>query len=266
MKIIFVLFLILCGCASRMNSVPDDSNKKGSFEYCGGTLWGYVVPIGPRQDKSWWTKDFNDPMPRMAVYLHMHSMLEKDPKHALALQIALRTREDLSIQIPNSTVTVQIDKKETKFKFDFIVTEAALRPDQIYTGPEYDFKLIDGKDNKWQVTRKNKFFYLIKEEVREEIFPSDKTQKLSSAPVNVKLDKKHYGEVYLLSEENIWPANEDLKNATISITTPQMIVNGTTYEPRKFTFEMNYDKVKKRVGDSDYVRCPSTEMIFFHNN
>jgi len=259
--------LFVTGCVSRSHVVPQDSNTSGAFEYCGGTLWGYVVPVGPRQDKSWWNKDLSDPKPLLGVFLHMHSVLEKDPKHTLELHFAIRTREDLSIQIPDPIVTIKMDgTNEKKVKMNLVLTEEALRPDQIYRGPEYDFKLIDPKSNKWLITKKNKWLYLIKDDEREEILPVDRVQNITTAPINVKLDKRHFGEIFVLGAENIWPVGQSLKDAVITVTTPRLMLNGASYEARTFTFNMSYEKVKRLVGDRDYVKCPSTEMIFHSND
>lgn len=125
-KLVLAIFLYLCSCASS-HSIPDDSNSKHAISYCGGELWGYVLPIGSRKSTGFWNKKFEDQKPLLAVFLHMHSILEKDPEHSLTFHFALRTKEDISIQFPEKEISVlQSGTKEKTFKMDLVINEDAL--------------------------------------------------------------------------------------------------------------------------------------------
>lgn len=80
----------------------------------------------------------------------------------------------------------------------------------------------------------------------------------------MKFDKTRYKQIYVLSSVNIWPKNEPLKDTTITIQLPSFNLNGTTYPAQIFSFNTNYEEVRK--NRTSYGLCPSTEEIFRFND
>lgn len=265
---IILVSLFLCSCAShRTHEVSHDPALKRSYEYCKGGLWGYMMPIGPRQDKPWWNRSFHDPKPLLATFLMLHSALEPSPLDALNFNFIIHANEDMSVQMTDQTLKVRIDDmKEVKIKMDLVFTEQVKLPDELYPYPRYNISLIDSATNKWRVAKLNRWFYLLEDSVEEIILPNSKHHKLDTKTLSVVLDKKIYDDLYLSASTNIWPKGLAFKNSKIEITTPAFVLNGTTYESRQFTFYMNYEKVKKAYEDQSRMICPSTHRIFLYND
>jgi len=256
-----ILFLISC---TTFHPSPKDQNDKHAIEYCGGELWGYVLPVGPREDKSFWTRKFEDPKTLMAIFMHMHSVLEKDPEHSLTLHFALRSREDLTIQFPKKVLNAQVEGfPEKEFKLEMVVHEDVLGVHDLYPDSKFKAELIDQKTNQWRIAKRNWFFTFITDEPKVVQLPTPKVFKISESSVKIHFDEKKLAQIFVLSSVNIWPAKEALKDAIVTVRLPAFIVNGINYASQTFTFNTNYEKVKQ--NRSSYGRCPSTEEVFRFN-
>ncbi|MGE0527975.1 MAG: hypothetical protein AB7G93_20015 [Bdellovibrionales bacterium] len=266
MTLVLAFLLGLCGCTST-HSIPKGASSESAIEYCGGELWGYMVPLGPRESKAFWKRNLEDPEPLLAVFLHMHSVLETDPEHALTFHFAVRTRKDISLHIPDRYLNVQIDDSTKRnVKLDFVVRQEAKSAAELYPYPKYETRLIDAATNRWSVTKVNPWLYFLKEDPKELVLPASKIQPVSTDPVRVSLDRKRYKEIYVLASKNIWPEGQALKNSSIRIEIPKLTLNGVSYDPRPFVFDMNYNDVKKKRAQNSRVPCPSTTMIFRWND
>ncbi len=266
MKLRLLFILLLSGCAST-HVVPQDSHSQNAFEYCGGELWGYVLPLGPREQKSFWRKNLQDPKPLLAAFLHLHSDLEKNPAQALTFYFAIRTRESLGIKIPSHDWKVKINgADERSLNVEYFLKEEAKNAGEIYRYPKYQVKLLDAATNRWQVTQVSQFAYFIRGTPQEVTLPTSKVQKLETSLVQASLDLQNYKEIFVMASKNIWPENTDLKNAKIQITIPTMTVNDLVLDPQTFAFDMNYEKVRAIRSKSSRTLCPSTEKIFQMND
>lgn len=265
MKPLVIAFFIFLSSCSSIHTVPDDKNSKHAIHYCGGELWGYVLPIGPRESGNFWTKKFEDPKPLLAVFMHMHSVLEKDPEHSLTFHFALRTREDLAVHFPEKDISVRFPEiEDKKLKLDFIANEDALTLNELYPSTEFDSELVDQESNQWKITKRTGLVSFNKVDPQIITLPTSKIHKITENPMSLKFDKTKYGQIFVLSSVNVWPSKESLKDTKITIQIPSFVLNGTTYLNQTFTFNTNYEKVKK--VRSSYGRCPSTEEIFRFNH
>ena len=262
----FIAILMLAGCTT-VHKFPSKQKNIGTFEYCGGELWGYMLPIGPRDGKPWYSKDFNDPMPLLAVYLHMHSDLAKDPRNALMLFLDIRSRRPFSVEIPNPNIEVQINNLPTQyFTADLKVVEEVKTADEKFPSPSFETKLLNAEKNQWKVTKLNRITPLIKGDSEIVIMPRDRIYDLGKGPKNIPLDVSSVKQLWIRASMDIWPAKRDLENSKISIRIPKMTVNGQAIESRLLVFDMNYKSVEKRRGKGTGRACPSTHMIFHWND
>ena len=155
MKWVVVLVFLSTGCASTQRT-PKESREFKSFEYCRGELWGYMLPLGPREDKSLLTKSLHDPLPLMAVFLHMHSDLAENPARALMLFVEIRSRSSFSIAIPDPSIEVQFENAKAQlYPGKFVVVEQMKTGIERYPYPDYEAKLTDAQSNTWQIKKLN---------------------------------------------------------------------------------------------------------------
>jgi hypothetical protein len=264
MRFFFLTQALLIVSCSTMNPVPEGAQSNKSVEYCGGELWGYVLPIGPRENADFWTRKFDDPKPVLALFMHLHSVLETDPEHALTLHLALRSRESMSAQFPDNKVRIQIgDGIEKTFALELRLVEDARTVENLYPDLQYKTELIDGKTNQWRIAKRNSFFTVITDEPKLILLPTSRVTKITNAPLNVVFDDRNYSQVFILAEKNIWPEHQPLKDAVIKVRLPKFSLNGADYGPQDFVFNMSYEKVRK--NRASYGRCPSTDEIFRFN-
>lgn len=201
----------------------------------------------------------------MALFMHMHSVLEADPEHSLTLHFALRTKENLKAEFPDNKFIVGREGHDEKaFALDMTVFEDALTVERLYPGDQYKTELVDKKTNQWSVAKRNRFFTFITGKPKLIQLPVSKTERILKNSVNVVFDGQNYAQTFVLASANIWPEKEPLKNSVITVRVPRFSLNGVGYGPQEFKFDMAYEKVKG--SRSSYGRCPSTEEIFRFND
>lgn len=264
MRSVVVLFiLILSSCVTRTQNIPATIDASTAVKYCGGELWGYVVPIGVRESKTAWGKRLQDRKLLLAAFLQMHSDLEEHPEHSLTFHLAIRSVDDLSIQIPEHIVKVRIDDAdEMLVAMDFSLIAEAKTADELFPYPKYESRVVDPELNKWRVAQLDGGFISPTQTSKVMVLPSTKVLTLTKRPEKIVLDPGKFKEIFVQSSKNIWPLRARLQRSTIQIEIPNMIVNGQALEPRRFEFEMNYEEVKSERVLGLKTPCPSFAAVF----
>lgn len=261
MKILIFLSIIsLFTACNTFHPEPQTENGRRTFEYCGGGLWGYLVPIGPREYETFWTRK-SAGKPLMMVYLTFYSTEQDLGKTVLGLSFVISVKEDVKVQFPDSTISVQIDGSEAKiFKLNMNVTEDAMTVWQRYPDTKYKTTLLDHKSNTWSVAKRGSFFTFLTDDPITVQIPRQKVHKISTEPFSVTFDSAQYEQIYVQQPiMNIWPKDEPLKDATLTVRLPSFKINGIETPSQDFTF--NTDFVRLRSAGF-YGRCPAPGEIF----
>lgn len=249
--------LVLVGCVSRTHQTPANSADLRAFEYCDGELWGYMLRSGANAA---------DDVP-LAVYLHMHSDLTPDPAHALMLFVELRAQTAVTFEIPRPILTVQIDSEPPRqMPLRVYVLEQMKSAEDRFPYPAYETKLVNAETNTWSVAKLNSFFYLIKSEAKLHQLPLDRRYELTRAIARVPFDTTSTKHIWLRGAVNLWPENQPLRNASLSVELPDIMVNGRSLQRRRFSYQMNYGATATQRRRSRARVCPSSELIFSHNS
>ncbi len=265
-RAVVLFILILSSCVSRTKSIPEPLDTSSAVKYCGGELWGYVVPLGVRESKTAWGKRLQNQKLLLAAFLQMHSDLEEDPDHSLTFHLAIRSKHNLSIQIPEHIVKVRIDDAdELRVAMDFSLIAEAKTAAELFPYPKYESRVVDPELNKWHVAQLDGGFMSPTQTAKVMILPSTKVLTLTKHPEKTLLDPEKFKEFYVQSSKNIWPLREPLQRSTIQIEIPRMVVNGQALEPRRFEFEMNYEEIKSERALSLKTPCPSIAAVFQRN-
>jgi hypothetical protein len=181
--------------------------------------------------------------------------------NVLQLTFAIRTREPVTVQFPRPEVGVKISgMADRSLNMDLSAQEVALSAEKKYPPTNFKTELVDAKTNKWKITRKKSFITVVDPKVQILELPMTKSQKLTTESTQVAWDEERDEEVLITSSQNIWPEKEPLRDATIALRIPEIVLNGVTYPARDFVFKTNYKEAKHRASLSS--SCPTVSEIF----